>query len=166
MTPQEIAETKEKMQQALDTEWKRSRYERVRCPSIAKMAEYIKAVFPDLKVITEQTEDVKDTKIAGSRLRNPGKTYEGKRIKVINRNGIELLDHSSVETYRRNTEVAQWILDRENNLDKIKALQEAGWFEVSPRFFQDYVAWSPTGRDEDEWYRLSDAYEMVVKQVS
>lgn len=112
MIPQEIVEVKEKMQQAIDTEWKRSRYERVRCPSIAKMAEYIKAVFPDLKVILDQTEDSKDRMIAGSRLRIPGKTYEGKRIKVINRDGAKLLNHSSVETYRRNTEVAQWILNQ------------------------------------------------------
>lgn len=150
-----LEEVKTKMQRAVETEYHRNTWQRVRCPSIAKMAEYVRAVFPDLKVRVEESEDTKDR--PAGRLRIPGKTYYGKRIVVINRDGNKLLDHDSSETYRHNTEVARWILKREEELDGIKLLQAAGWKEVDGCGGKD---WSP---DERAWYTLGKALEIAGK---
>ena len=50
-----------------------------------------------------------DRKIAGTRIRSPGKGREGNRLIVKDSNGKVVLDHNAAETYRHNGEVAVWI---------------------------------------------------------
>jgi hypothetical protein len=50
-----------------------------------------------------------DRKIAGTRLRHPGKGREGTRLIVYDRKGKVVLDHNAAETYRCNADVVYWM---------------------------------------------------------
>jgi hypothetical protein len=50
-----------------------------------------------------------DTKIAGTRLRRPGKGRRGNRLVVYDRKGRIILDHNSAVPYRTNSEVLEKI---------------------------------------------------------
>ncbi len=50
-----------------------------------------------------------DRKIAGCRYVIRGKGREGNRLKVC-KDGVEVLDHNSAETYRCNNDVEHWLL--------------------------------------------------------
>ncbi len=84
---------------------------RVKCPSIDVMAKFIKELWPRLTVTVEPTSETKDTKLAGTRLRRQGRTYHGKLL-TVKQSGKLLLNHSTVDTYRHNAEVAYWITHR------------------------------------------------------
>lgn len=99
------------LQQVKDTEFGK-RFLRVRAPSLDKMAAFIEAQFPDLRTEIEPSWCSTDQKIPGTRLRRPGKGRSGRKLKVFRRADGELIyAHNSAETYRRNAEVASWILD-------------------------------------------------------
>ena len=85
--------------------------EKVRCPRLKKMAEYIDAVFPDFTTQIIPWSESKDRKIG--RLRSPGKTYEGHKLYVrsVATDNI-VFEHTTTETYRVNADVARYILNR------------------------------------------------------
>ncbi len=49
-----------------------------------------------------------DRKIAGTRLRHPGKGRYGNKL-VVKKDGQEIFSHNAAETYRTNDEVERWI---------------------------------------------------------
>ncbi len=55
-----------------------------------------------------------DRKIAGTRLRRPGKGRYGNRLIVKDKAGKVLIDHNAAETYRSNYEVESWLLHWED----------------------------------------------------
>jgi len=55
-----------------------------------------------------------DRKISGTRLRNPGNGRWGNRI-IVKKGSEVVLDHNSAETYRKNSEVEEWL---EREIDK------------------------------------------------
>lgn len=104
-----------KMKAAVDSRWTRKP---VRCPNVQRMAEFIRARWPDLYVSVEPWSETKDRHPAGVRWRIPGRrTYRGFRLTVSKSLGDRLcgrhlFTHETTETYRRNTDVARWILER------------------------------------------------------
>jgi hypothetical protein len=87
---------------------------RVRCPSIPAMVEFIKKTWPDLVVTVSSTSQRKPTKPRGFRYStNPGRRlYTGRLLRVATKGGETLLSHDTTETYRHNTDVARWIIQR------------------------------------------------------
>ena len=82
-------------------------------PRLKKLAEVIRAEWPDLDVRVERGFCNTDRKVG--RHRHPGKGRHGTRLIVRDLSmqppygGEVLLDHNSAETYRRNSEVVEWI---------------------------------------------------------
>ena len=110
MKTEEIEAMREEIQYASDN-WKfRTRV------TIKKLAKYLKIVHPELKVELEPWSCYKDRTWEGSRLRSPGiREYKGYRLKVWDSNGNRILDHNTTETYRRNYDVARWIISYEES---------------------------------------------------
>jgi hypothetical protein len=86
--------------------------------TIRSLAAEIKKRWPELDVKVEQGHANTDRKIPGTRLRRPGKGRKGARIIVRDpsrrddtwlRQPRVLLDHNNAETYRRTSEVRDWI---------------------------------------------------------
>ena len=82
----------------------------VRSPSLFAMAIFIRQFF-GLNVNVFKSSC--DTDRKAGRLRIPGKGRNGNRIQIFDKAGVILLDHNSAETYRHNTEVAEWIFNNE-----------------------------------------------------
>jgi len=82
-----------------------------RCPSIKKMAEYIRKVHPNWIVNIRSTSCEKRTSCNGMRYSTGGGTreYSGSIITVIV-DGKEIINHNTTETYRENREVAKKII--------------------------------------------------------
>ena len=103
------------MKSAIDSRWTDKP---VRCPSVKRMAELIRALWPDLYVQLEPWSETKDRHPKGVRWRIPGRReYCGFRLKVAasaqdSLCGRNIFTHTTTETYRRNTDVARWILER------------------------------------------------------
>ena len=82
------------------------------------MAELIRARWPDLYVLVEPWSEAKDTHPKGVRWRIAGRrTYRGYRLTVSESLeaklcGRNIFSHTTTETYRHNTDVARWILER------------------------------------------------------
>lgn len=95
----------EKMQAAVKSRFTK---QAVRCPTLKQMAAFIKEQF-GYQTTIEKVEENTDRKIG--RLRRPGKGRVGNRL-VVKHRGHVILDHNSAETYRHNTEVAEWILKK------------------------------------------------------
>lgn len=94
---------KKVLEQVIATRWAR---ESVRCPSLKRMAEFIERVLGYSTKI-EPSHCNTDRKIG--RLRSEGRGRDGNKLSIFN--GSELIhSHDSAETYRRNYEVAAWIL--------------------------------------------------------
>jgi hypothetical protein len=75
--------------------------------TIKQLAATIRARWPHLDVEVTQGHANTDRKIG--RLRWPGKGRTGARIIVRNAKGEVLLDHNQAETYRRVSDVVEWM---------------------------------------------------------
>lgn len=88
-------------------------YQGMRAPRLADMASFINANFPKLEARMEDWSYSGDRKIG--RLRVAGKLRKGKRLAVYNRGKCFLpaiFTHNPMEPYRRNYEVARWIVEQ------------------------------------------------------
>jgi hypothetical protein len=85
-----------------------------RSPGLDSLAAFIRSEWPWLTVMLEPWESSTDRHIPGTRLRHPGLGRKGRRLLVKDRDET-FLDHRSSETYRRNSEVCRWIVDRLDN---------------------------------------------------
>lgn len=102
-------EVKNKMIQAIATRFKKYP---IRCPSLKKMAQYVNEYLsPDYTAQVDIGESTTGRKVG--RLWINRRTYSGNRIKIRNKKREVVLDHNSVETYRYNAEVADFILKLE-----------------------------------------------------
>jgi len=107
MNAKKLQDIRQRMSKAVETQFSRKP---ATCPRIATMARYIEATRPDLRV------DLRDWSYTPSRhlyghVSSFGKTQEGKRLIVKDEADRCLVDHLTVEPYRRNVEVAAWILE-------------------------------------------------------
>jgi hypothetical protein len=96
--------------------------------TIQTLADEIRRRWPGLRVEVSRGFASTDRKIAGTRLRHPGKGRTGARIQVFdatpgntNRGALEastwlsprkILDHNQAETYRTTDDVRRWIDER------------------------------------------------------
>jgi hypothetical protein len=96
-----------KMRQATETRFDRKR---VRCPSLKAMAAFIEEEL-GYRVVVDSVLESTDQKIAGTRLRRVGRGRVGNRLRIYNGETL-VKEHNAAETYRHNTEVAEWILER------------------------------------------------------
>jgi len=76
-------------------------------PQLRTIAKWINQTMPGYSATVIRGYCNTDRKMAGTRLRRPGKGREGTRIIVI-KAGITVLDHNAAETYRCNQEVFDW----------------------------------------------------------
>ena len=84
-----------------------------RAPRLKALAASIMNEFPELEARTEPTHESTDRKVRGTRFVHKGKGRDGTRLIVRDRkSGVVVLDHSSAETYRRNSDVVEWIEKR------------------------------------------------------
>lgn len=108
-------EIKDKMVKALETQFSR-KYERVRCPSLKVMAEYINEVFPQYKASVRVTTSSKERSGKGCRYVYSRRYYDGNMLEVMDKKTFKnVYQHDSTETYRCNTDVANWIIREEKN---------------------------------------------------
>ena len=113
MNKKEIITVREKMQSHL-----KSFYDvtvtTVRCPSIEKMSEYLKAVHPklDVDLVTESHTKHTQSDLFRSTVTGGTKNYVGHRL-IVKDNDKTIIDHNATETYRQNIEVAEIIMDLE-----------------------------------------------------
>lgn len=110
MNNKELKTIEEKMRKAIDTQFKKRVYEeKVRCPSLSKMAQFINAKFPNLTATVSMGYSyTKDRKMG--RLRSPGiRDYQGNELEVKDKEGAIIYTHDSTETYRSNIDVAEFI---------------------------------------------------------
>ena len=79
---------------------------KVKCPSLKSMTDFIQVEWPELKVTLTRTSQTKDRKLSGVRNR-----YDGWWL-VVHAPGasVDEINHNSTDTYRKNWEVARWIL--------------------------------------------------------
>jgi len=79
------------------------------------MARRLATIAKEINEVTPYTATIvrgycnTDRKIAGTRLRWPGKGREGNRLIVRDEGGNVVLDHNAAETYRMNSEVEEWL---------------------------------------------------------
>lgn len=117
----ELKQIREKMIAALATEYKRYVYDRVRCPSLKKMVQYTNEVFDKYTAILKDWSEYKGRKVG--RVYYSRQTYYGHRLLITNKaTGEVIKEHCSTETYRKNTDIARFILcelGKENEYDLI-----------------------------------------------
>ena len=104
-----LQDIRERMSLAVKTQFSRHP---ATCPRLKTMARYIQATRPDLQVELKDWEYTPSRHLYGH-VSSFGKTQEGKRLIVKDKVGRCLVDHLTVEPYRRNVEVAAWILEQE-----------------------------------------------------
>lgn len=82
------------------------------------LAQQIESEFPDLMTSLDHFTCSTDRHIRGSRIRVPGKGRKGTRLQVFSRKDYHsgrfwdpLYEHRAGETYRRNSDVEDWIKD-------------------------------------------------------
>ena len=104
---------REKMLAAIDTQFNRNPKERVRCPSLKKMAEYINETFPNLHAEIMECPTGKGRQFS-SGVYVSLHYYDGHRLTIIDkRSGKEIFRHTSTGTYCRNENVAKFIFKLE-----------------------------------------------------
>jgi len=102
-----VSDVYRRMQEAVDTD---GTARATTCPRLSTMAKYICDELGYTVHIRPVTV-TKDTRIGGTRLRRPGKReYTGYVLEVVDY-GVVLFRHDTTETYRRNVEVARWIIE-------------------------------------------------------
>jgi len=102
----EYKKIEQKMKKAMQNRWSRP-HERVRCPSLKKMAEYINNTMKGYTARVDTTSCYKGRQLPSGVFYSQ-QTYHGNRVIVKKGNKI-VLDHDATGTYRHNTEVAEWI---------------------------------------------------------
>ena len=102
---------RERMAKAVATENRPRRYERIRCPSLKQMALYANERVDGLTAVISRDSDTRVRK--AGRLIFSSNTVEGNVITFFNRKGEKIKNHNTAETYRRNTEIATFILEAE-----------------------------------------------------
>ena len=117
-----LEQVKEKMQKSIDTRFERYSFKRTKCPTLKTMSKYINEKFPYYKAEIVKGFDCKEIKPQGSRKVTRRTSYYGNKLvvydtrikakNIFNPENI-IFQHNSVETYRHNTEVAEWILKME-----------------------------------------------------
>ena len=121
----ELKQIREKMIAALATEYKKFPCDRVRCPSLKKMAQYINEVADGFIAALEDWSEYKGRK--AGRVYYTRQTYYGHKLTITDVSGKELMQHRSSEAYRKNTDVARFILcelEKENEYDLIDNYQK------------------------------------------
>lgn len=110
MKTTEVKNIYNKMIQAIKSEFKNWSFsEKVKCPSLKKMAAYINTIFPELDAKVESWSEYKGRK--AGRIYYSGQSYYGNRLTVKDKNiQREIIQHESTETYRVNTDVAKNII--------------------------------------------------------
>jgi len=111
MNKENLKQIREKMIGALATEFKRIEYvnTRVRCPSLKKMCQYINEAVDGFTAILDDWSEYKGKKVG--RLYYSRQVYYGHKLTIINIKTNEIVkEHYSTETYRKNTDVARFIL--------------------------------------------------------
>ena len=77
-----------------------------KAPRLDALAKAINEKVPGVAAAIEKGFCNTDRKIAGTRLRSPGKGRTGNRLKVYDTQQKVIIDHNSAETYRTNDEAA------------------------------------------------------------
>lgn len=103
----QLQDIRERMNLAVETQFSRKP---ATCPRLATMARYIQATMPSLRVELTDWEYTPSRHLYGH-VSSFGKTQNGKRLIVKDETDRCLVDHLTVEPYRRNVEVAAWILE-------------------------------------------------------
>lgn len=94
------------------------------------MARRLKTIAKEINAIDGLNAEVvqdycnTDRKIPGTRLISPGKGRRGNRIIIKDDDGHVLFDHSSAQTYRRNSEVEGWLAHWKENHHKFTKPRE------------------------------------------
>ena len=105
----ELKQIREKMIAALATEYKRGVCDRVRCPSLKKMVQYINEAVDGFIATLEDWSEYKGRK--AGRVYYTRQTYYGHKLTITDMKTDNVVkEHCSCETYRRNTDVARFIL--------------------------------------------------------
>ena len=124
-------EMRTKMKAAIDSRWTAHP---VRSPSLKDLVKYVNMFLAQSLGVTATLRtswSSTDRPVPGTRLRHPGRGRTGRKLEVFNdaampfplpwggtaKKGEVVFSHDSSETYRHNTEVCQWILDRERATD-------------------------------------------------
>ena len=108
-----LNELRKKMIGCYNTQFRKYGEGRIRCPSIKQMAKYIEEKHPELEVRIRGTSAYKYTKASGMQYSTGGgsKEYVG-NILTIYKDRKEIFEHDSTETYRTNSEVADFIISK------------------------------------------------------
>ena len=107
MDKKRLQDIRERMGLAVETQFSNHP---ATCPRLKTMAAYIEATMPSLRVELTDWSYTSSRKLYGH-VSSYGKRQDGKRLIVKDEVGICLVDHLTVEPYRRNVEVAAWILE-------------------------------------------------------
>jgi hypothetical protein len=96
------------MQKAIETRFTK---QAVRCPTLRQMAAYINAKFPQYEATVSASATDTSRKVSGQRYVHHHSQRTGNKLEVRDRATRALVfSHDSSQTYRHNTEVAEWIL--------------------------------------------------------
>jgi len=99
-----------KMKDAKDTRYKKYASDRVRCPSLKVMADYINNVLNGYTAKITSSESCKGVK--AGRFFVSSSTCYGNKI-TVKKGTYIVLEHDATQTYRYNGEVANWIQNKE-----------------------------------------------------
>ncbi len=112
MDKRELKAMENRMLQCIKTQFNTRRYERVKCPRLKQMAEFINAKFPDLDAEVRGTSSIKGRQ-GSSGVYYSQRDYDGNKLTVREKKTYKTVySHDSTETYRENRDVARWIFDR------------------------------------------------------
>ena len=103
----QLQDIRERMQRAVKTHLSRNP---ATCPRLKTMAAYIQATMPSLRVELTDWSYTPSRKLY-AHVSSYGIRQDGKRLIVKDEAGHCLVDHLTVEPYRKNVEVAAWILE-------------------------------------------------------
>ncbi len=100
---------RKKMEDAQSTCWKR--FNKVRCPSLKIMADYINNTLYGYTAKVEETSCCKGRQMS-SGVYYSRSDYNGNKL-IVKKNGKVVFEHDAIKTYRYNVEVVQWIFLQE-----------------------------------------------------
>ena len=107
---------RKKMEDAKNTCGKR--FNKVRCPSLKVMADYINGTLDGYNAEIEKTESSKGRQLS-SGVYYSRSDYYGNKL-IVKKDNLIVLEHDSTQTYRYNIEVVNWIFSQEEK--KIKKM--------------------------------------------
>lgn len=127
MKKAELKQIREKMIAALATEYKRYACDRVRCPSLKKMAQYINEAVDGFTAVLDDWSEYKGRQLS-SGVYYTRQSYDGHRLTITDeKTKVVVKEHCSTETYRRNTDIARVILcelEKKDELDLTDAYRK------------------------------------------